>query len=270
MPDALSLDALRLLYAYDSDAPLAAEFTELQASDSLRLDRFEFSSRHEQRVSGILLSDPSDDAPRPLVLVAHPGTLDKSSDYVLSPAQQWVAQGVVCATIDQAGHGERAQRPVTMEDFVRYPYRRMDQTVQTAVDWMRTIDLLAQRPEVDASRIGFVGFSMGGMRGAPFVGLEQRVKAAVFCISGAARGRPDDPREMLAQHATDPASFAPLMQNPVLVVAGRQDDVVPPESAQRFADAMPEPKEVVWLDRGHWDFMPRGLAPVWPFLEANL
>ncbi len=80
MPDALSLDAVRLLYAYDSDAPLAAKFTELQASDSLRLDRFEFSSRHEQRVAGILLSDPSDDAPRPLVLVAHPGTLVISSD----------------------------------------------------------------------------------------------------------------------------------------------------------------------------------------------
>lgn len=266
----LPIDAIRLLYVYDSDAPLEGQTQATESSGPLRVERFQVQSRHEQTVPGLILSDPEDDAPRPLVLVGHPGTLDKSSDYVLWPAQQWVAAGAICATIDQAGHGERAQRPVSMEDFSRYPFRRMDHTIQTAVDWMRALDYLSQRPDVDAQRVAFVGFSMGGMRGAPFVGLDERVKSAVFCISGAARSLPDDPAERLAQEATDPATFAPLMTRDTLVVAGRNDDLITPESAQRFHDAMPDPKSIEWLDCGHWDFMPQGVEPIWPFLESRL
>ena len=266
----LPIDAIRLLYAYDSDAPLEGKTQVAEASGPVKVERFQFQSRHEQTVPGLILTDPENDAPRPLVLVAHPGTLDKSSDYVLWPAQQWVAAGAICATIDQAGHGERARSPVSMEDFSRYPFRRMDHTIQTAVDWMRALDYLSQRRDVDAERVAFVGFSMGGMRGAPFVSLDERVKSAVFCISGAARNLPDNPAERLAQEATDPATFAPLMTSETLVVAGRNDDLITPESAQGFHDAMPDPKSIVWLDCGHWDFMPQGVEPIWPFLESRL
>lgn len=262
---------LRLTYAYDRDWPLEPAVETVREAEGLRVERFEITSRHDQRVPGLILSDPAAEGSRPLLLVAHPATLDKANDYVLWPAQQWVAQGVTCVTIDQAGHGERAARPVSLEEFVRFPYRRLDQTVQTAVDWMRALDYLESRADVDTSRTGFVGFSMGGMRGAAFVGLDERVRAAVFCITGAARGEPADPGERDAQRLTDPATFAPLIgARPCLVVAGRQDDVVPPASAQRFYDAMAEPKRIVWLECGHWDFMPQGLAPIWPFLEQQL
>ena len=74
----------------------------------------------------------------------------------------------------------------------------------------------------------------------------------------------------MAQLTTDPTTFAPLMDRPTLVVAGERDDIVPPESAQRFFDAMPEPRAIDWGTYGHWDFMPRGLGAVWPFLERHL
>ena len=60
------------------------------------------------------------------------------------------------------------------------------------------------------------------------------------------------------------------MDRPTLVVAGRRDDIVPPASAERFFAAMPEPREIHWGPYGHWDFMPAGLSPVWPFLERQL
>ena len=62
--------------------------------------------------------------------------------------------------------------------------RRLDQSLQTVVDWMRTLDYLSERPEVDAERIGFVGFSMGGMRGAPFVGIDKRGPGGVILHLG--------------------------------------------------------------------------------------
>ena len=60
------------------------------------------------------------------------------------------------------------------------------------------------------------------------------------------------------------------MDRPTLVVAGRRDDIVPPASAERFFEAMPEPRAIHWGPYGHWDFMPSGLSPIWPFLERQL
>ena len=270
---ASQLDLLReLAFGYDRDYPLNATTAPAGEGGGLTVERFEITSRYEERVGGLLMQSADAEGPRPLILVGHPGTLDKSSDYVLWPAEQWVARGAICATIDQAGHGERAKRPVAMEDFQRWPMRRLDQSLQTVVDWMRTLDYLSERPEVDADRVGFVGFSMGGMRGAPFVGLDQRVKAASFCISGASTlsGRGGSAGQ-LADQLTDPGGYAPLMAGRAIqVVAGEHDDLITPEATQRFYDQLADPRELVWLPCGHWDFMPQGIQPVTPFLEQTL
>ena len=273
---ALPEPVLRQFYAYDGERPLEAtsDGPLVEDSESLRVQRFEITSRHDERVPGLILWDPRREGPSPVVLVAHPATLGKGADYILYPAREWVERGAVCVTIDQAGHGERVQRPPSIEDFMRYPQRRAAMTYQTVVDWMRTLDYLSERaesdPRLDMQRVGFVGFSMGGMRGAPFVGFDARVRAAAFCIAGAAQGTPEEGSERMAQLTTDPATFAPLMDRPTLVVAGEHDDIVPPDSAQRFYDAMPEPREIAWGAYGHWDFMPQGLGPVWPFLQQHL
>ena len=265
-----------LAFGYDRDLPFDAKTQTAGNGGGLKVERFEITSRYEERVSGLLMQQAdAEDAvgPRPLILIGHPGTLDKASDYVLWPAEQWALRGAVCATIDQAGHGERARRPVEMADFQRWPMRRLDQTLQTAVDWMRTLDYLSQRPEVDAARVGFVGFSMGGMRGAAFVGLDERVRAASFCISGASQrySRADGTAQELAKALGDPGEYAPLMAGrAVQVVAGDRDDVVTPEATRRFYSRLEEPREIVWLPCGHWDFMPQGIAPVGPFLERTL
>ena len=261
-----------LAFGYDRDLPFDAKIAQAGEGGGMTVERFEITSRYDDRVGGLLMQSTEAGGPRPLILVGHPGTLDKSSDYVLWPAEQWVARGAICATIDQAGHGERARRPVSMEDFQRWPMRRLDQTLQTVVDWMRTLDYLSERPEVDAERIGFVGFSMGGMRGAPFVGLDERVKAASFCISGASTrsGRGDRAGE-LAESLTDPGAYAPMMTGrSIQVVAGERDDLITPEATQRFYDQLSEPKELVWSPCGHWDFMPQGIKPVGPFFEQAL
>ena len=49
-------------------------------------------------------------------------------------------------------------------------------------DDIRTVDYLASRPEVDASRIGCLGISMGGYRSLYLAALDERIRAA--CITG--------------------------------------------------------------------------------------
>ena len=46
-------------------------------------------------------------------------------------------------------------------------------------DDVRTVDYLLRRPEVDPSRIGCVGLSMGGLRTVHLAALDDRIKAAV-------------------------------------------------------------------------------------------
>ena len=48
-------------------------------------------------------------------------------------------------------------------------------------DDMRSVDYLASRPEVDASRIGCVGLSLGGLRAGHLGGLDPRIRSTVVC-----------------------------------------------------------------------------------------
>jgi dienelactone hydrolase len=47
-------------------------------------------------------------------------------------------------------------------------------------DDVRTVDYLVTRPEVDRSRIGCVGLSVGGLRSCHLAALDERIKAAVI------------------------------------------------------------------------------------------
>jgi dienelactone hydrolase len=49
-------------------------------------------------------------------------------------------------------------------------------------DDIRTLDYLASRPEVDASRLGCLGISMGGYRSLYLAALDERIRAA--CVTG--------------------------------------------------------------------------------------
>ena len=141
--------------------------------------------------------------------------------------------------------------------------------VQLITDLQRAVDLLVARPDVDASRLGYVGFSYGGAMGALFVGIEQRLKTGVLVV----------PDGGLVTHYTGPedatGSFAALTcaqrrrwlesmipiepikyvgiasPTPILVQSGRQDVLVPPPDATRLQEAVGDPKTILWYDAGH-------------------
>ncbi len=123
-------------------------------------------------------------------------------------ATQLVQQGYIVITIDAFGFGER--RIVLDEDLKygldRSKYSLADvkrlnvksrkestivkelalagKTWPGVVFWddIRTVDYLVSRPDVDASRIGCMGISMGGYRTLFLAALDTRIKAA--CVAG--------------------------------------------------------------------------------------
>src|SRR5205085_2037768 len=52
----------------------------------------------------------------------------------------------------------------------------------TCWDLWRTVDYLVTRPEVDAERLGMIGFSMGGIETWLAASVDERIKVAVPAI----------------------------------------------------------------------------------------
>ncbi|HEU0076885.1 MAG TPA: prolyl oligopeptidase family serine peptidase, partial [Longimicrobiaceae bacterium] len=66
---------------------------------------------------------------------------------------------------------------------VRFTEADSAEQVQLMTDLQRAVDLLVARPDVDASRLGYVGISYGGAMGALFVGIERRLKTGILVVA---------------------------------------------------------------------------------------
>lgn len=122
-----------------------------------------------------------------------------------------------------------------------------DHVIQWHKDLARSIDYLSSRSDIDAQRLGYLGFSWGATMGPIVLALEDRLKAAVFVVGGfwQQRGRPE----------VEQINFAPRVKTPVLMLNGRYDFVFPVESSQNPMFRLlgtPEPhKRHLLFDSGH-------------------
>lgn len=106
------------------------------------------------------------------------------------------------------------------------PTLERETTVEWSKDLGRSIDYLESRPDIDASRLGYLGVSQGSAYGVILASLEDRLKAVVFLDGG--YFQQENPLTGM-----DQADFAPRLTKPVLMVNGRYDATFPLESAQR-------------------------------------
>ena len=153
---------------------------------------------------------------------------------------------------------------------------------QSVRDNALVIDWLESRPEIDGRRIGVLGTSMGAIKGALFVAVDARVKAAVlglvggdlpyllsYTTEGAWRGGGIVRRRQayLAEHHLtreqfreelektiryDPNLLAPCVDpKKVLLILGACDTIVPFKKGWELRRAMGKPETAVVLS-GHY------------------
>jgi hypothetical protein len=147
-------------------------------------------------IPGILWTPGSASAPAPLILLGHPGGLQKMYPRLVGRARQSVAQGFAAATIELPGSGDRPRAAAAEE--ARADLRRaleagepvddeiVDRLVLPLVDkavpeWRAALDALLSLPEIG----GPVGYAGGVIAiGIRLAVVEPRISAVNFFAQG--------------------------------------------------------------------------------------
>lgn len=163
--------------------PLAPEVMKLADWNGHAQLHFSFAADGRERVPGILLQPKSlADAPSrraPVVICLH-GT-GGNKEQCLPLLGELASQGILGVAIDGLYHGERA-RLGSYDDAILRAYRTGQGhpfLYDSVWDVMRLIDYLDTRPDVDASRIGLIGFSKGGMEAYLAAAVDTRIQVVV-------------------------------------------------------------------------------------------
>ena len=247
-------------FAYDRAAAYDPVLQPIGAEPGVEIYALSFRSpRGTGRATGRLFV-PEGAGPFAGLLLQHglPGNAEQMTGYAVVLARH----GAVVVALD-APFARRGGSPV------RFTEADSAEQVQFMTDLQRAVDLLVARPDVDASRLGYMGISYGGAMGALFVGIERRLRTGILVVADGGLVShytgPEDGGSPLAGLACaerrrwlesmipiEPVKyvgFAP--PTPLLLQSGRQDNLVPARDAERLHAAAPDPKAVQWYEAGH-------------------
>jgi dienelactone hydrolase len=166
--------------------PLAPDEKELAKTDGLEQTHFSYAADAEQRVPGILVKQAKPAGRRPVVVALHGTGGNKESQLAL--LKELAGLGFIGVAIDGRYHGERTKAgkgSVEYNEAILRAFRTGREhpfLYDTVWDILRLIDYLETRADVDAKRIGLIGFSKGGMETYLAAAVDPRVTVAVPCI----------------------------------------------------------------------------------------
>lgn len=183
---------------------------------------------------------PAGAGPWPLVLMGHGGGGHRRSDHQVARAEEYGRLGCATAAIDAQGSGERAQETRDLGEA------GIDGMVR---DWTAALDALSASPDVDATRVGYGGVSLGTIYGLPFVAADQRIVVAVLGLAGAGHER-GSPTPFAGRLLAD----APRVMCPVLFLMQWDDELVERTGAFALFDRLGSAgKRLVAHPGGHGD-----------------
>ena len=274
-PPVDSVEALRrAFYAYDSDLPLNATVKKLDETNIRVRYRLDYDSAHDQRVSAIISLPKNVAGPMPAILLMHGSGGDKDVNYIHAMSDAMANRGFVTLSIDAQYRGDRVKTG-RVNDIKPDSYTWRDAWVQTVIDLRRAVDYLATRPEVDKSRIGYLGVSMGGILGGILGGVEERIACFALVVPGGGfvnLAKHVDKFPVLKAHwpivvtpevlkrvedianVADPIYFVGrILPRPLLIVVGKHDELIPPEASAAFVAAShaDETTQVRRVESGH-------------------
>ena len=160
---------------------------------------------------------------------------------------------------------------------------------QAVMDVRRAGDWLASRPDVEPSRVGIVGISLGAIVGGLAAGVDDRFGRSVFIIGGgdlpAILLNPSRETAMARKKIAeaglsagriaelcrdvDPCTFAARIRpEEILMINAEEDEVIPKAATERFFEAAGRPA-IRWMKGGHTGVVMQ-LGPVLKDIVAHV
>ena len=243
-----------LPFRVDHDAPLdVAEDLVTEAKDHTQY-RVEFNGINRDRVPAFVYVPKDGRAKHPAVLLQYGSGGNKTTNYIVALAHQFVARGFTVLTIDVPNRGERkAKGPRNFWQGLA----RGGTFLQTLGDYSRAVDYLVSRDDVDRDRIGYAGISLGAITGLTFVAHEPRVAAMVSIVGGAnllgGLKVALDPDVKKAAERIDPFYYAArIAPRPLMLMNATRDQLVPRFFGEQLHKAAGEHGTKVWVETDHF------------------
>ena len=149
----------------------------------------------------------------------------------------------------------------TEEELIALAERMVERVRTHVVDIRRAIDWAETQPDIDASRIGLIGFSMGAVVASLVAANEPRIAASVLAMGGAnvhemfatCFGRAKDAREtIISRLGWTKETFEEKLEKPLT-----------PINPARFAGRV-NPERVIMFEAGHDTCIPKsGREALW-------
>jgi serine/threonine protein kinase/dienelactone hydrolase len=131
---------------------------------------------------------------------------------------------------------------------------RRDVAIMATRDLSRSVDYLESRSDIQADRIGYMGFSLGARMGALCLANEKRIVSGILVHGGLFLA----PKSIRLPEV-DEINYAPRVRQPVLMLNGRFDFQFSLERSQiplfELLGTPPSDKKHVLFDGGHGAFL---------------
>lgn len=213
---------------------------------------------------------------RPAAILLH--WLGGSFEALEIVGQRMAEQGIATLMLYMPGYGPR--RPKEPSGPREKPMAKdMDRMIasmrQAVLDIRRAGDWLARRPDIEPSRVGLVGISLGAVIGSLAIGVDDHFGRSIFLIGGGdlpaivMHGSKETvaAKERLEKEGftverlrdlwkdVEPITFAPRVRpEEVLMINAESDEVIPRECTERLRQAMGSP-EIRWFKGGHYGLL---------------
>ncbi len=269
------LEIIRQFFEYDASIPLEARIVEKKNVDGIEREKIVFRGCQGFLVPGYFQLPPEDSGKVPCVLLLHGWSGSKESwfqkDNYISGSNirnELLQSGYAVLILDAQCHGDR----ISTNDFAPVNHYRNPEVaqprkgyftqreiyMQTVIDYRRAIDYLATRAEIDTSRIGMIGYSMGGTQTFMLTGVDDRIRTSVACVT---------PAEKSKWSPIAPQNYVPSLANrPFLMIMGKTDTMCPIPHAQavhRLIQQNTTDSDLILMDAGHRlqnDYVPHAIG----------
>jgi dienelactone hydrolase len=245
------VDAVRSKAGYEKK-PIKVELI----SQDQEFSDFTFTSSGGNEATGSIVLPAHRTGKVPVVLFAHAYGSARSQ---FAPEADRLAERGIASIMWDSNMTRFNRAGVDLQDPVYASETFEKLMLQDVVDARKLLDIVEQRPELDSSRIGFVGVDYGAMLGTIVGVADDRIQAFVLATSFAEPSRyfakqlvPPESAEGFHKDLSryDPVNLVGSVNKPMLIQNARRDSLIEQDEYDRLDDAA-DGAEVKWYDADH-------------------